>query len=706
MCRDNLREARRSEKGERLILAASTGLTGMLLSTASALALVAAAPDPTVHEDPTMLAEVVITGRLDPSDPLVARRARTELQETPGAVAVVPREDYQDHLATHLGEALHSVPGVYAQRRWGEDVRLSIRGSGVGNSVHNRGVVLAQDGVPFNQADGFGDFQEIDLLSARYIEVYKGGNALRFGGATMGGAIELNTPTGRSAPDANQIRLEGGSFGTWRAHGELAREWAGWDLWGGVTYLTADGWREHSAQQSQRASLNLGRALGQDREVRILLSAADIRNDIPGALTLAQAMADPTQAAPGVIARDYRRDMASLRGSIQLDWRLNDAWTFEGGVYAAKKDLDHPISIVIDQESLNVGAFGRLDWTGQVGGRQADLFVGAWLRRGDLDGLTFQNVAGQRGALMGDTLQEATALDVFAEARLFVTDQLALIASGSWGRTTRDYTDRLNPSRSDARDFDWFAPRLGVLWEAEGGQQVFANVTRSVEPPNFSALVQSPIPAFVPVEMQEAWTWEVGTRGKRGPLSWDVAAYRMEVENELLSFLPGPDIPAATFNAGPTTHNGVEAGLDWKVLRSGGYEVALHQTYAWSDFRFEGDSRYGSNRLPVVPEHHYHAELRFSREGVWSVVPSVEWAPGGSWVDYANTLESPGYTVWSLNATWTARPGLTLFLDARNLTDEVYVSNANAVTDARVASTAVFWPGEGRSAFVGLRASF
>ena len=48
--------------------------------------------------------------------------------------------------------------------------------------------------VPFNQADGFGDFQEIDLLSARYIEVYKGGNALRFGGATMGGAIELNTP--------------------------------------------------------------------------------------------------------------------------------------------------------------------------------------------------------------------------------------------------------------------------------------------------------------------------------------------------------------------------------------------------------------------------------------------------------------------------------------------------------------------------------
>ena len=702
---DNLPTGPGAEKGARRSVAFNRPPV-MLLSTVSALALLAAPAVGGPVEEPTVLSEAWVPPGADAGHPRGARRARAELQETPGAVAVVAREAYQDHLATHLGEALHGTPGVYAQRRWGEDVRLSIRGSGVGNSIHNRGVVLAQDGVPFNQADGFGDFQEIDLLSARYIEVYKGGNALRFGGAAMGGAIELNTPTGRNAPSGNEIRLEGGSFGTFRAHGEVARESDGWDLWAGATFLTADGARAHSAQQSQRLSLNLGRSLGEDREVRVLLSAADIENEIPGALTLAQLRADPEQAAPGVIDRDYRRDMTSLRGSVQLDWRLNEAWTFEGGVYAAKKDLDHPISIVIDQESLNIGAFGRLDWTGTLGGRQADLFAGAWLRQGELDGLVLQNVAGERGALMGDTRQEATALDVFAEGRLFVTERLAVVAGGSLGWTSRDYTDRLNPARSDSRDFDWFAPRLGLLWEFEGGPQLFANVTRSVEPPAFAALVQSPIPAFVPVEMQEAWTYEIGARGRRGPLSWDVAAYRMEVENELLSFLPGPDIPAATFNAGPTTHSGIEAGLEWRILRAGDYELDLHQTYAWSDFRFAGDSRYGSNRLPVVPEHHYHAELRFGRRGLWSIAPAVEWAPGGAWVDYANTLESPGYAVWSLNATWTARPGVTLFLDARNLTDEIYVSNANAVTDARVASTAVFWPGEGRSAFVGLRASF
>ena len=67
---------------------------------------------------------------------------------------------------SNLADVLRDAPGVYAQKKWGGDIRLSIRGSGIGNAVHNRGVLLAQDGVPFNEADGFGDFQLIDPLIA------------------------------------------------------------------------------------------------------------------------------------------------------------------------------------------------------------------------------------------------------------------------------------------------------------------------------------------------------------------------------------------------------------------------------------------------------------------------------------------------------------------------------------------------------------
>ncbi|HMP63268.1 MAG TPA: TonB-dependent receptor, partial [Phenylobacterium sp.] len=129
------------------------------------------------------------------------------------------------------------------------------------------------------------------------------------------------------------------------------------------------------------------------------------------------------------------------------------------------------------------------------------------------------------------------------------------------------------------------------------------------------------------------------------------------------------------------------------------------QTYTWSDFRFRDDVQYGDNRLPVVPEHFYRAELRYDAPQGWFIAPSLEWSPEGAFVDFRNTLKSPGYTIANLNLGWTAANGISLFLDVRNLTDEAYVSNVQPVIVAGPA-TAAYWPGDGRSAFVGLVVDF
>ncbi|RYG07223.1 MAG: hypothetical protein EON96_21915, partial [Caulobacteraceae bacterium] len=195
-----------------------------------------------------------------------------------------------------ISDVLRDVPGVYAQKKWGADIRLSIRGSGVGNSSHNRGTLLAQDGIPFNEADGFGDFQLIDPSIARYTEVYKGGNALRFGGALLGGAINLVTPTGRTAGAANLVRIDWGSYDTMRAHAEMARASGDWDVFAAVTGQQAEGWRDQSLGQQQYGSLNIGRRLGEDREVRLYVSGGYVHQEIPGSVTLSDALTRPTVA--------------------------------------------------------------------------------------------------------------------------------------------------------------------------------------------------------------------------------------------------------------------------------------------------------------------------------------------------------------------------------------------------------------------------
>ncbi len=149
-------------------------------------------------DSPTVVDSIIVTGRRNAEDPTVVAEARDRLSRTPGAVAVVSAESYSDRFVQGFADTLRNVPGVLAQKRFGEESRLSIRGSGIAQGFHQRGVLFAQDGVPFADADGFSDFQSVDSLSARYVEVWKGANTLRFGGAQLGGARDLpqSPPTG------------------------------------------------------------------------------------------------------------------------------------------------------------------------------------------------------------------------------------------------------------------------------------------------------------------------------------------------------------------------------------------------------------------------------------------------------------------------------------------------------------------------------
>ncbi|MDG2520795.1 TonB-dependent receptor [Caulobacter segnis] len=678
----------------------------MLGAAMAAMPALSLAAPMTTGAEPTV-DSVIVTAAPNPEDPAVVSAARKRLSETPGAVSVISAESYANRFALALDDVLRDAPGVYAQRKWGGDIRISIRGSGIGNANHNRGLLLAQDGVPLNEADGYGDSQIADPLLARYTEVYRGGNALRFGGALLGGAVNMVTPTGKNAGFENRVRIDGGSFGYLRQNLAVARHFGDWDVYAAATNQRSQGWRSQSQQNIQFGALNIGRSFGEDREIRLIINGSSIKQEIPGALTRAQFDADPRQVAAGNYANDQGRDQRGVRTSLRTTWRLSDSTVFEGAVYGVWKDLDHPIFQVIDQESRNWGAFGRLDWDGRLGGLRADGYAGAWLRTGDLDSNFYVNVKGARGAPTSRSLQNADAIDLFAEGRLFVADRLAVVGGATWGSAKRDYRSFAVPGQpatfnlEASKEYDWLAPRIGLLWENEGGEQVFGNLTRSVEPPNFSSMSPTNV-GFAPVEAQKAWTAEIGTRGRRGPLTWDLTFYRAWLDGELLQYTQGQNgVPASTFNADETVHQGIEAALDWQATS----RIRLRQTWTWSDFRFKGDVQYGDNRLPIVPEHFYRAELRYQDPRGWFLAPSVEWSASEQWVDFKNTTKAPSYAILNLGAGWAVNDKVAIFMDARNLTDEDYVSNVQAQITAAAASAA-YWPGDGRSVFGGVTVSF
>lgn len=610
--------------------------------------------------------------------------------ETPGGANVVSAEEFDGKVAVSLRDALAFSPGVYAQPRFGQEVRLSIRGSGISRGFHMRGLTLLQDGIPINLADDNGDFQELDPAFLQHIEVFRGANALRFGASTLGGAINGVTPTGRSSSGVH-LRVDGGSFDTLRGFASAGYADERGDAWLAIAGDRSDGDRDHAARKALRVNGNVGLRLSEGIETRFYASAQTIRQELPGALTYAIVRTAPET---GNFAGDQARDIDSLRLQNRTSIAIGNG-NLDVGLFLNAKQLHHPIYQLVDQKSLDWGSYARLDQDfGDFG-----FTAGVTARFGNVASRRFVNVNGEQGAKTFEADQSARTIDAYAEARVRPIERLTLIAGVVFTSGLRKQ-DQVFPTVASGRaTFDQLSPKLGLLFEPNSQIQLYANLSRSHELPGFIELAQ--ISSFVPLDAQRGWTAEIGGRGRVGPLRFDVSLYRADLDGELLQYnIAPPTIPAATFNAGRTRHQGVELGLDLDLT---GW-TRLRQVYQYSDFKFRGDAQFGDNRLPVIPEHLYRAELRLGSDAL-HLSPNVEWVPRGAWVDYANSFHTGGYALLGLSAEARVDRRFTLFADARNLGGRKVAGDVSAVVRYTPAS-AIFTPVERRRVFAGVLAAF
>ncbi|AZI35047.1 putative TonB-dependent receptor [Caenibius tardaugens NBRC 16725] len=625
----------------------------------------------------------------------VIDEAEVQVNATPGGADIVGYEDYADKSLVSLRDALAFSPGVYLQPRYGQEVRLSVRGSGLSRGYHMRGLTLLQDGVPINLADDNGDFQELEPAFFDHLEVYRGANALRFGSGTLGGAINGVTPTGADAKGL-YLRGDAGSFDTWRGLASYGGMSGAMDYWGAISADTSDGDRDHARRHSLRFHGNVGFRISDAVKTRFYASLNDINQELPGALTLAQARSNPRV---GNFAGDQARNIRSLRFQNRTSVALGDA-NLDLGLFFNRKSLDHPIFQVVDQSSLDRGAYLRLNW----GSGPFAVTVGGEARFGTVDSRRYVNVNGKRGALTFLADQKARTANLYAEVRYKPLSRLSLIAGAIYADGYRDQHERYNGAVGGLRDvraradFSELSPKFGVLYEPTDTIQIYANYSRSAELPGFGELAQ--ISAFVPVKAQRAWTAEIGTRGTLGIAQWDVSFYRADLKGEMLQYTVGPDVPASTFNAGKTRHQGIEAALSLDLAAW----LRVRQVYQYSDFRFRNDREFGGNRLPVAPKHVYRAEVRLGGDDL-HIAPNIEWVPQGAWADYANTTRSGGYTLLGATAGARISRNLDVFLDARNLTGKKAVGDISAVIRATAVS-AIYYPVERRALFGGIRARF
>lgn len=656
-----------------------------------------------------------------------AAAERRRLDAVPGGSNLIEPQK-ESRLAT-LRDALDYQPGLIIQDFFGatDQPRLNIRGSGIQSNPVNRGVLLMQDGLPLNEADGSFIIGLLEPRNAALISVRRGANAGNPAATTLGGELDFQSLTG--ADERGRLRLEAGGFG--RQGWQLAAGGAGADLDGRISLSgdRFDGYRHHAASQRDSLHANVGWHGGGSFENRSYLSWTDLRFQIPSVVPKDRIESDP-QGVMGdgdsaqdkllnVYKRDPRRAATQTRLANRSRWG-DEALQQELGLYGQHTDdlFNNQTSHTVT-DSRTLGAQWLLQGrpgggSGPLGYRLGLAWAGSDMAR---DLFATNPLNGQQMQRFGHFDLRADNASASLNADWRAAPDWQLVGDLQWNHLARDAHDL---SSGTALDQSWrFAnPKLGLIWTPAAGTRAYANLSRSHEAPTYWEIVSATVApnkpagasvALIKLDVQSASTLELGAQASLGGAAawpqWSVTLYRSEIDDELISTTDADGIKVGTYNyVGGTRHQGLEAGLNgsWRIAEAGALDYRASWTY--SDFRFKG-GEYAGKRIAGVPRHLLSAELLWAQGG-WRFGPNLRWLPQDTPTDHANTpgTEQDSYALLGLKLDWR-RQAWSAYVQADNLADTRYASSY-AIRNRASATQPGYLPGVGRSVSAGLSYQF
>ncbi len=653
--------------------------------------------------------------------------AQAKLDEVAGGTSLVSQAEVEKGRSATLEDTLAYQPGVYAQAAGGNDaIKISIRGSGANTSpgYFREGTKFLFDGLALTGAGGT-PYELLDTQGLNYTEVLRGANAFEYGALSLGGAINMVSNTGRSAP-GTRIKVEGGSFGWQKQTLSTGGVVGDADYFVSIDNGKRDGFQDFTYTKAKGIVSNFGYRFNPKLETRVYLRYREEYHENSGTLTLAQLKKKPSQA--NIATRDSRND-STKRGSTwvgsKTTYTFDDDATLEAGVvyhdypqilsrkstvnpnYWDWRDINYSLNYSRNDQLFGLSSTTTAGWTSTQ-----HLQAGARTYKGskDLDIL-------QKNVRYSGSFDHVFSLG----NDLGLTDNLYLATGLSAIQIKRDvdvkFSDRPNTSGfSNHYVYDeWkLAPRIGLRYYIAPDVQLFANVSRSIDPPSSWSISNSGVANNYakPLVPQAANTVEFGIKGKYGIFDGSLAVYKSWIKNELLTveLLQATSTTAAvvtTANASPTVHQGIEAGLSTRLWEgANGDTLNWRQAYTLNDFHYENDPLFNKNELPGLPKHVYQTELQYQFANGFYAGINMH-TVSKSAVDYANTFYAPSYTLWGARLGFDD-PGKTwqVYLDLKNLTDKAYVTAIAPSYNAQGKDTAALYPGDGFGAFTGVTYNF
>lgn len=615
-------------------------------------------------------------------------RVDESIYEVPAAIGSVDQDDIQlGRQLLGLDESLNKIPGIFFQNRYNfaQDLRVSIRGFGARAAFGIRGVKIFQDGIPSTLPDGQGGVDDIDLGSAKRIEVTRSPISSLYGSAS-GGAINIYTEDGPETPFIEGT-VNAGEYGYNKEQVKAGGQTGDLNYFVNFSHLQTDGYRDFSENELSMINSKFKYDITPDTSLSVILNAVNspISQD-PGGVSFEDAQANRKGARGLNVSTNSGEEFDQQKAGFVLEHRINEHHQFRLRNYYIWKDFRNRLPLFPNGHRVEFDRFffgGGADYTftDTLFGHANRLIVGVDIDKQDDDRLRWNNATAPAGSLFLDQKEEVTSYGFFIQNETALTDTLELTLGLRYDDVEFDVTDNvLSDGRDDSGSlsFDELTPRISLLWSPQDAINVYATYSTSFETPTTTELRPSSPSATgfnTSLDAQTADNFEIGVKGLLpGNLSYDLAVFHIDVENELV---PREDDSGWEYfeNAGSSTRDGVEAALAWQPSAIPGLTASFAYTY--SDFEYDEFEGFSGNQIPGVPEHQFFGELAyFHASGVFAIVDAL--LVDKLYANDSNSEEVAGYGVVNLRAgyereydNWVITPSIGV----NNLLDKEYFSN-------------------------------
>lgn len=622
-------------------------------------------------------AQAVVTPSLDEVR-VSAARFHDPVADAPPGVSVINADEIRRSGVTTINEAIAKLLGVQSTLDFygGGNTSMDLRGFG-STAVNNQVIVL--DGVRLSEADlAAPRLSGIAIDTVERIEVWRSGGAVLYGEGATGGVIVITTKAG----DGRERRNQGSVYGAvgshnlkeWRAQTTLSSGSFSADV--SLQRRDGDNHRDNHRSETNGGQVSLqwsgdaarfGISHGQDR----------LRGGLPGGLTWAQYMANPSQAASQTDRSTIENDRQVVFGEVMLDdWRIAGEWSqrsktlrseFSG--WAGGHDVDARNAGL---RARHQGQWGIYDSRLTLGLETAD-----WKR---LDVGAARHLTHQSNAwYVHNELRDAQGRSLY----------------GGW--RTEKLEKQSGSTTLAGREHAW---SLGLK------SPLFNNVTGWVQMGDSFRLANVDEFAFTTpnttLRAQTSRDLEAGVEGRWDTMRWQLRAYRMSLNNEI-----GYDPTVANSNSwsgfganvnfDPTLRRGLELDVDGTINARWSWKVRLGVREA----TFRSGAHAGKG-VPLVagPTLAVSATwLPAEGHSVSAFINSVGRAP----VDFANSCHVPSRTTLAARYVVALGRHAEWAISADNLTDRKYFSLAYGCAGGLPSA---IYPEAGRTFSTSLRLAF